>query len=105
MRKVQIFVLLVVNVLCTLAQDTPPGKIKYTPDFRFRDGIYSNFNMVRQNHPIPVSRIVTDIGLNDREFYEKITEEKFIVFYDDNGVQQQIRSKEIWGYARNGIFV
>lgn len=77
--------------------------VKYTPEFRFHDGIYANFNMVKQNFPISKSRIVTDVGLNDRDFYEQVTEKKKIIFYDDNGVQQELKSDNIWGYARNGV--
>lgn len=90
-------------LLSSFSQEAPEGMVKYTPDFKFQDGIYSNFNMVKHNYPIPKSRIVTDIGMNDREFYDKITEEKWIIFYDDNGVQQELKSDNIWGYGRNGV--
>ena len=90
-------------LLPALSQETPKGMVKYTPDFKFQDGIYSNFNMVKYNFPIPKSRIVTDVALNDREFYTKITEEKWIVIYDDNGVKQEMESDKIWGYGRNGV--
>jgi hypothetical protein len=29
------------------------GMVKYTPDFRFNDGIYINFDQVKLNSPIP----------------------------------------------------
>ena len=29
------------------------GMVKYTPDFRFTDGIYLNFDQVKNNRPIP----------------------------------------------------
>lgn len=96
-------ILSILIMLSAFSQEVPEGMVKYTPDFRFQDGIYANFNMVKHNYPIPSSRIVTDVGLNDREFYEKITEEKWIIFYDDNGVQQELKSDNIWGYGRNGV--
>ena len=94
------------GILCSLGafnQDVPDGMVKYTPEFRFADGIFANFQMVKANRPIPRSRIVTDIALQDRDFYQKITESKRIVFYDDNGVQQELKSSNIWGYGRNGV--
>lgn len=103
MRLPASIILMLTVFLSSFCQDVPEGMVQYTTDFRFQDGIYANFNMVKHNYPIPKSRIVTTVGLNDREFYDKITEEKWIVFYDDNGVQQELKSDNIWGYARNGV--
>lgn len=84
-------------------QEVPEGMQKYTPDFRFREGIYANFDMVKANQPIPKSRLVTDVDFFDRDFFELVTEEKRLVFYDDNGVQQELKTTNIWGYGRNGV--
>ena len=103
MRSAIATIFLILFTVGVFGQDTPEGMIKYNHDFRFKDGIYSNFNMVKNNFPIPKSRIVTDVGMNDKEFYVKLTENKRIVFYDDFGVQQELKSANIWGYARNGV--
>lgn len=76
--------------------------VKYTPDFEFRDGIFANFDMVKANDPIPPARIVTDVDIFDRDFYEKVTSQKEIVIYDDNGVKKVMKTQKIWGYGRNG---
>ncbi len=83
--------------------DQEPVKVKYSPDFQFIDGLYANFEMVLANDPIPPARIVTDLDMFDREFYDKITTAKEIVIYDENGVKQVLNTHEIWGYSRNGI--
>ena len=80
-----------------------PDMVPYSPDFEFNDGIYANFQMVRNNDPIPTARIVTDVDMFDRDFYDKVTAQKEIVIYDDNGVKKVMNSKDIWGYGRNGI--
>jgi len=77
--------------------------VKYSHDFNFGDGIYANFDMVLANDPIPTARIVTDLDMFDRAFYEKITAGKEIVIYDENGVKKELKTTEIWGYGRNGI--
>lgn len=79
------------------------GMVKYAPGFEFRDGIFANFEMVKDNNPIPSARIVTDEDLFDRAFYDKVTSEKEIVIYDDNGVKKVMKTKDIWGYGRNGV--
>ncbi len=85
------------------SQQDPEGMVKYSPDFRFREGIYPNFESVRQNNPIPKTRLVTDEDLFSRDFLERVTQEKRIVFYDDFGVKQELNTSNIWGYGRNGV--
>jgi len=77
--------------------------VKYTPDFRFKDGIYLNFDQVRANNPVPKAKLLTSTDYNDREFFKKLFESQKIYFYDGMGIRQEVASNTIWGYARNGI--
>ena len=77
--------------------------VEYSPDFEFKDGLFPNFESVKENNPIPAARIVTDEDLYDRAFYDKITSQKDITIYDENGVKKVMRTEDIWGYSRNGI--
>lgn len=79
------------------------GMTKYTPDFRFNDGIYFNFEQVKSNKPVSKAKLLTSIDYNDREFFNKILEIDKIYFYDNLGVRQEIAKNTIWGYARNGV--
>lgn len=105
--KVKVFyagIILLWLSACAMAQDEiPPGMVRYVPGYEFADGIYANFEMVKKGSPIPSARIVTDVDLFDREFYQKITASKEIIIYDDNGVKSEIKTKKIWGYGRNGV--
>lgn len=77
--------------------------VKYTPDFRFTDGIYLNFDQVKMNSPIPKAKLLTSVDYNDREFFKKILEGDKIYFYDNMGVRQEVAKINIWGYSRNGV--
>ena len=79
------------------------GMVKYSPQFRFTDGIYLNFDQVKMNNPIPKAKILTSVDYNDREFFKKILEIDKIYFYDNMGIRQEIAKNSIWGYARNGV--
>lgn len=79
------------------------GMVKYTPDFRFKDGIYINFDQVRLNEPIPKAKLLTSTDYNDREFFDKLLESDKIYFYDQMGIRKEFAKNTIWGYARNGI--
>lgn len=103
MRLTGLLVLLLLVPVVAAQEDESNGMVKYSSDFRFRDGIFANFEMVKANHPIPPARIVTDVDMFDRAFYEKITAAKEIVIYDDNGVKKVIKTSRIWGYGRNGV--
>jgi hypothetical protein len=77
--------------------------VKYSPDFRFNDGIYLNFDQVKLNSPIPKAKLLTSVDYNDREFFKKILSSEKIFYYDNMGVRQDIARNTIWGYARNGV--
>jgi hypothetical protein len=77
--------------------------VKYTPDFRFKDGIYLNFEQLKNNRPIPKAKILTSVDYNDREFFKKLMEMEKLYFYDEMGVRQEVIRSEIWGYSRNGV--
>jgi hypothetical protein len=77
--------------------------VKYTPDFRFKDGIYLNFEQVKANSPIPKAKLLTSVDYNDREFFKKLIEMDKIYFYDNMGVRQEVNRSDIWGYSRNGV--
>ncbi len=84
-------------------QEPERPMVAYSPDFEFRDGLFANFESVLENDPIPSARIVTDEDMFDRAFYEKVTNLKEIVIYDENGVKKVLNTEDIWGYSRNGI--
>jgi hypothetical protein len=79
------------------------GMIKYTPEFKFTDGIYLNFDMVKMNSPIPKAKLLTSLDYNDKDFFKKVLEMGKIYFYDNMGVRQEVEKNSIWGYARNGV--
>lgn len=78
-------------------------KVKYSTEFRFKDGIYLNFEQVRNNNPIPKAKLLTSVDYNDREFFKRLLEMDKIYFYDEMGVRQEVTKTDLWGYARNGV--
>ena len=77
--------------------------VQYTPDFKFRDGIYLNFDMVRSNSPIPKAKLFTSVDYNDKDFFDQVISSEKIYFYDNMGVRQEIEKDNIWGFARYGV--
>lgn len=77
--------------------------VQYTPDFKFRDGIYLNFDMVKTNNPIPKAKLFTSVDYNDKDFFDQVISSEKIYFYDNMGIRQEIDKDAIWGFARNGV--
>jgi hypothetical protein len=80
-----------------------PEKVKYTPDFKFRDGIYLDFEQVKENNPIPKAKLLTSADYNARDFFNKVLSAEKIYFYDEMGVRQEVDKNNIWGFSRNGV--
>lgn len=100
---VPLTILLSICSLISVTGQEQAGLVKYTPDFRFKDGIYVNFDQVKSNSPIPKAKLLTSTDYNDREFFKKLLESNKIYYYDGMGIRQEIATNSIWGYSRNGV--
>ncbi len=79
------------------------GMVKYTPDFRFTDGIFLNFDQVKINSPIPKAKILTSTDYNDKDFFKNLMSGEKIYFYDGMGIRQEVDKSSVWGFSRNGV--
>ena len=88
--------------LGAFSQTDSLGRIKYTPDFRFTDGLYINFSQVKNNRPIPAARIISKNEPGDFNFFRNLVEENSITYYDDYGSQKEVLTDNIWGFCQDG---
>ncbi len=95
--------ILIISSCFVAGQNDSGNVIKYTPDFKFEEGIFMNFDQVKKNNPIPRSRIFTTIDYSSPYFYDKLLEAKKIYFYDQLGTKQELLTRNIWGYSKNGV--
>jgi hypothetical protein len=98
-----LFVIVFLVTLTGYGQDSSDNRVKYTPEFRFKDGIYLNFDQVKENDPIPKAKILTSADFNDKDFFKKVFSAEKIYFYDELGVRQEVEKNNIWGFSRNGV--
>lgn len=88
----------------SVANGQPPeGMVKFTPDFRFVDGVFLNFDQVKANDPIPKAKLLTSTDYNDKDFFKNLFSGDKIYYYDGMGIRQEVDKKAVWGYSRNGI--
>lgn len=103
MRSILLNCIFLLVVSPVISQVDSASLVKYTPDFRFKEGVYVNFGQVKSNQPIPKSRVLTDVSYDDPYFFDRIMERKKLFYYDNYGIKQEIQSSKIWGYSRNGV--
>ncbi len=103
MKVIKIFFIIsVFSTTGVFSQVDTTKLVKYSPAFKFTEGIYLNFDQVRENKPILKSRIVSDVNIRDIDFFEKVLRSKKIIYYDDYGIKQAYEIEKIWGYCRKG---
>jgi len=83
--------------------DSNVNLVKYTTEFKFRDGFFLNFEQVRTNKPVPKSRVLTSVDYRSNTFFDQVTESQTITYFDDLGNNQDISTRSLWGYSKNGI--
>lgn len=103
MRFLFCIVLISAQFPSIFSQQDSSNLVKYTPEFKFREGIYLNFDQVRLNSPLPKSRIISTANYDDPDFFSKIMEGKLIYYYDNIGNKNELKTDRIWGYSRNGF--
>jgi hypothetical protein len=85
------------------AQLDTSNMVRYTTDFEFNDGIFLTFEQVRNNAPVPKSRLITEVDYYNKDYFIEVLSSKYIYFYDYYGNRQEVKSSDIWGFSRNGI--
>lgn len=95
-----VFLLLCFNVH---SQFDTTGYVKYTNEFKFKDGVFMNFQQVKDNNPILKSRIISNVKYDDPDFFNILSEKGEVFYYDEYGIKESIETSKIWGYSLYGI--
>ena len=102
MNRLLTLLILLLSGTALLAQEDSLNMVKYTPDFRFKDGLYLNFGQVRNNSPIPSARVVSNNDPGAFNFFRDLVEEKTIAYFDELGSRREVKTDNIWGFAQGG---
>lgn len=94
---------ILISTLFSIAQSDSTILVRYSPDFKFADGIYLNFSQVKNNLPIKLARIEATEDINSIDFFNVVLSKKSIIIFDENGIKQELIIEKIWGYSNQGI--
>jgi hypothetical protein len=104
MTKIIIFLcFMLIGNTTIIAQANSSKLVKYTPSYKFNDGVFLNFRQVLGNSPIKKERIISSADPYGFNFFEEILKQEVISFYDDLGIRKTVNKKNVWGYANNGV--
>lgn len=103
MRYILSFIFLIPFLVLGQQDSIRIKKIKYTHDFKFKDGVFIDIEDVKKNSPIIKARIISDLDYNDYTFFEKLLSEDYFVVLDGMGLRKEIKSENIWGFSQNGV--
>ena len=95
-------ILLLITGTYLFAQTDSVKLVKYTPDFKFAEGIYLTFEQMANNQPIPKTRIVSNQNSEAIDFFDKVFEDDKLVLFDENGMKREYVKNEVWGYCKLG---
>jgi hypothetical protein len=81
----------------------PDSLVAYTSDFKFTEGVFTNFSNVLHNNPIPKGRILADVDYDSPDFFDKVLSKSNLFYVDNVGNKLSVETSKLWGYSRNGF--
>ncbi|HBF88632.1 MAG TPA: hypothetical protein DDX39_08325 [Bacteroidales bacterium] len=93
----------ILNTVGFSQRNIPDSLVKYTPEYKFTDGIFLNFQQVKANCAIKKQNIFFDKKVDDFNYFERLLDENVIKYYDSDKKQVEVLTRSIWGYADKGM--
>ena len=75
--------------------------VPYSRDFEFREGFFPTVYHLKNNEPVPKSKIISNYPKTQSDFMTQVMDAKYVKYIDRDGVEQKIQSANIWGYCQN----
>jgi hypothetical protein len=80
--------------------------IAYSRDYQFKEGFFLTAEQFKTNSPVLKSSIISGYPKSQLDFLTQMLEQKYIEFKANDGSEQKVESRSIWGYCQNrSIFI
>lgn len=76
--------------------------VTYYDGFEFDNGIYVEFSDFKNNHPIPVTHIISTLDIRDDDYLDQVLSYDSVKFFNKNFDEVTMAVKDLWGYCQNG---
>lgn len=81
-------------------------RIVYSTEFVFKEGIYLSFQDFKNNNPVPITYIISDLDIRSEDYIDEVLSYDTVHFYDNLLEERRVATDNIWGYCkRNRVFV
>lgn len=80
---------------------TAQQKVAYSPDFKFREGIYLSFEDFKNNDPIPVTHILSDFDIRSIDYLLNVLHSDSFTYYDNLFEERRAAVNKVWGFCAN----
>lgn len=98
-------VLLIALAFCSfvgLAQQRVP----YSPDFEFKEGVYLTFQDFKNNNPIPITHIYSELDIRSDDYLNMVLESDSLIYYDNLLEERATSTVSVWGFAKkNKVYI
>ena len=78
-------------------------RVVYSEDFLFEDGIYLDFQDFKNNIPIRLEYLLTDLDIRNPNYIDRVVEKDTITYFDNLFEEREVLTENIWGFAKDGI--
>jgi hypothetical protein len=92
-----LFLFFLFRFLSADAQDS----LAYGSGFKFKDGIYLNYQQFRNNKPIPRAKLISNVDTSRLDYIRLLANTKSIHYKDSTGKEQEISPNKLWGFCEN----
>ena len=80
--------------------------VEYSPDFKFKDGLYITFDDFKNNNPIPITHIISNYDIRDADYLEQVLQDDSVVYYDNLFEERAVAVERLWGFCqKNRVFI
>lgn len=97
--------LLIALILCSFV-GLSQQRVPYSPDFEFKEGIYLTFKDFKNNNPIPVTHIYSELDIRNEDYLDMVLESDSLIYYDNLLEERAVSTMAVWGFAKkNKVFI
>ncbi|MGB0368103.1 MAG: hypothetical protein ACPGD8_01785 [Flavobacteriales bacterium] len=77
-------------------------KVEYTSDFLFEDGVYLTFQDFKNNNPVPITHILSELDIRNQNYLELVLDADSVTYFDNLLEERTISILRIWGFSKGG---
>lgn len=93
-------------MLVTAARVFPQQRAAYSPDFVFKEGVYLSFADFKNNNPIPITHIYSELDIRSEDYLNMVLDADTLTYFDNLLEERAVKTTSVWGFSkRNKVYI